>query len=55
MDDADERERKGKNARELTAQFTWPAIGAQLRQLYLRLTPSAVPGADTSPTLASTS
>jgi glycosyltransferase involved in cell wall biosynthesis len=38
LDDDEERERKGSHARSLAAQFTWPAIGGQLRQLYLRVT-----------------
>jgi glycosyltransferase involved in cell wall biosynthesis len=36
-----ERESKGRAARELARQFTWPIVGAELRQLYRRIAVTA--------------
>jgi glycosyltransferase involved in cell wall biosynthesis len=43
LDDAQERESRGRAARELARRFSWTGVGAQLLELYQRLVSSTLP------------
>jgi glycosyltransferase involved in cell wall biosynthesis len=43
LDDAQERESRGRAARELARRFSWTGVGAQLLELYQQLVSSTLP------------